>query len=259
MGWIRSCRAWALARAILLGLLSLLPSLSIAQTYQFYTHNVADQVEVQGQTLQGKPHGGKRAFHVEVIRTLLADLGYADAISVVPFARGMRLVQDGPRRALFNVVRTPARETQFKWVGPLLIDSDWFFESSSTERPLRKLEEAKSLPVCVANGTAYEELLSRQGFTRFERGVSYEACLRMLKAKRAALMASSEENFRGLLQATGLEASDFRRTPVEAGLSPGYIAFSLDTPDAELQRWQCALERLRASPQWQQLYLRFHE
>ncbi|MFY7864010.1 hypothetical protein [Roseateles sp.] len=72
-------------------------------------------------------------------------------------------------------------------------------------------------------------------------------------------MASSDENFRGLLQATGLDASDFRRTPVEAGLSPGYIAFSLDTPEAEVQRWQRALERLRASPQWQQLYQRFHE
>ncbi|MEJ6005346.1 transporter substrate-binding domain-containing protein [Paucibacter sp. AS339] len=255
MGVSWSRKLWACA----LGVLSLLPGACFAQAYQFYTHSVGDQVQALGQTLQGKPHGGKRAFHVEVVRVLMADLGHPDAIAVVPFARGLKLVQEGPRRALFNVIRTPGRESQFKWVGPLLVDSDWFYESSKSESPLRSQEQARGLPVCVANGTAYEELLSRQGFTRFERGVSYEACLRMLKAGRAALMASSEENFRGLLQATGLEQGEFRRTPVEAGSSPGYIAFSLDTPEAELQRWQRALERLRASPQWQQLYLRFHE
>jgi ABC-type amino acid transport substrate-binding protein len=239
--------------------LGALSGLCPAQPLQLYTHSIGDQVLVRGEALQGKPHGGKRAFHVEVVRTLLAGLGYPDTITVVPFARGIKLVQEGPSKALFNVIRTPGRESSFKWVGPLLIDRDWFFESSKIDKPLLSLEQARSLPVCVANGTAYEELLGRQGFSRFERGVSYEACLRMLKAGRAAMMASSEENFRGLLMSTGIAAAEFRRTPVEAGLSPGYIAFSRDTPDAEVQRWSQALEKLRGSPLWSQLYAKYHD
>ncbi|MCV2366932.1 substrate-binding periplasmic protein [Roseateles oligotrophus] len=248
---------WRLAFFILAW--ALLPGLCRAQALQFYTHSIGDQVQVRGEALQGKPHGGKRAFHVEVVRALMADLGYPDAITVVPFARGMKLVQEGSHRALFNVIRTPGRESSFKWVGPLLIDRDWFYESSQSANPLLGIEQARSLAVCVANGTGYEELLARQGFSRFERGVSYETCLRMLKAGRAALMASSEENFRGLLASAGLNAADFRRTPVEAGASPGYIAFSLDTPDAEVQRWSRALEKLRASPLWSQLYVAYHD
>ncbi len=252
--------SWRILRMAFVGyVLGLLPGFCLAQTLQLYTHSIGDQVEVRGEALRGKPHAGKRAFHVEVVRALLAELGQPDAITVVPFARGMKLVQEGPRRALFNVIRTPRRESSFKWVGPLLIDSDWFFESSKTDKPVLNLEQARALPVCVANGTAYEELLGRQGFSRFERGVSYEACLRMLRAGRAELMASSEENFRGLLLSTGIAAAEFRRTPVAAGLSPGYIAFSLDTPEAEVQRWSQALEKLRAGPLWQQLYSRYHD
>mgnify|MGYP000361352884 CR=1 FL=1 len=53
----------------------LLPALGQAQEWRIYTHSLGNQgVLIDGQ-LHGREHAGKRAFYLELVHMLLADLG----------------------------------------------------------------------------------------------------------------------------------------------------------------------------------------
>ncbi|MDM4765799.1 transporter substrate-binding domain-containing protein [Pelomonas sp. SE-A7] len=236
----------------------LLPGTAAAQqATSFYTHSVGEQVLSDGDSLRGRPGGGRRAFQVEVVRALMRSLKHPQAIQAVPYARGYKLLQEERGVAFFNVVRTPERENSFRWVGPLQVETDYFFESASQARPVRTTEQARESRVCVLRGSAYDQVLTADGYGRLERANSYESCLRMLKAGRVDLMPVSEASMAELVEAIGIPAVEIRRTAIVAGSTTGYIAFSKDLPEAQLQRWTQAFEALRKSPQWTQLQERY--
>ena len=245
------------ARPWILALLLTLPGFAAAQPISFYTHSTGEQVQVDGDSLRGKVQGGRRAFQVEVVRALMRTMKQPEAMLVVPYARGYKLLQEGRRVAFFNVVRTPERENSFRWVGPLQVETDYFFESAARVQATRSPEQARLGSVCVLRGSAYDQKLSSEGYGSLERTSSYEVCLRMLVAGRVDLMPVSDANMADLLEGIGLNPASVRRTPVVAGTTPGYVAFSKDLGEAEWQRWHQAFEALRKSPQWQQMQERF--
>ncbi|MES9887577.1 MAG: hypothetical protein ABW140_12260, partial [Candidatus Sedimenticola sp. 6PFRAG1] len=100
-----------------------------ASDISFLTHNLQEQAynDEHGE-LRGKPHSGKRSFNLELVREMMMIQGHSQEISEVPFARGLKLVQNRPHHALFNVSRTPAREQTVKWVGPLQVETDYLYE-----------------------------------------------------------------------------------------------------------------------------------
>lgn len=242
---------------ILALLLLTLPGIAAAQALSFYTHSTGEQVQVDGDSLRGRPQSGRRAFQVEVVRSLMRTLKHPQAIQVVPYARGFKLLQDDRRVAFFNVVRTPERESSFRWVGPLQVETDYFFESAARPQGLRSPEQARLASVCVLRGAAYDQKLSAEGYAKLIRTSSYEACVRMLVGGRVELMPVSEGNMLDLLEGIGLNPASVRRSSVVAGTTPGYIAFSKDIGEAEWQRWNQAFEALRKSPQWLQLQERY--
>lgn len=244
-------------RSQALALLLALPGLAAAQSLSFYTHSIGDQVQAEGDSLRGKPSGGRRAFQVEVVRSLMRTLKHPETIQTVPYARGYKLLQEGRRVAFFNVVRTPERESSFRWIGPLQVETDYFFESAARLPAPRSLEQARQAAVCVLRGSAYDQKLSAEGYGSLVRTNSYESCLRMLVARRIDLMPVSDANMADLLEGIGLSPTSVRRTAVVAGTTAGYIAFSNDLSEAEWQRWNQAFEALRKSPQWGQMQERF--
>lgn len=235
----------------------LLPAISQAQEWLIYTHSLGNQgVLIDGQ-LHGREHAGKRAFYLELVHMLLADLGKPLPIQEVPLARGLVLLKEQRNVVLFNLSQTPERQPLAHWVGPTLAETDYLYESAKRPTGIRTLMDAQHLPVCVLNGSSYDDQLSAAGFAQIRRNNSYANCLRMLAAGRVALVASADAGLKQKLQDAQVNAQEVQASAVKLGSDHGYIALSLGIPAPQVAEWRAALQRSQADGRFQQLYERY--
>lgn len=238
-------------RLLLLLLFAALPVQSA--DWQIYTHSLGSQASLIDGELRGHPHGGKRAFYVELVRALLDELQQPAPILEVPLARGLKMVQSRANVVLFNLSRTRERESLVHWVGPTLQETDYFYELKAEPTNIRVMEDAVTLPVCVLNGSSHDSLLSDRAFTQVHRANSYAGCFRMLAAGRVQLVASADSDLQRKLAEAKVAAADVTATAVSLGRDEGYIALSIDTPAGEVTRWRQALAQLIRDGRYQRL------
>ncbi|WP_020405606.1 substrate-binding periplasmic protein [Hahella ganghwensis] len=247
-------------KVYLLAITLLLVSANLsAKEIQFFTHSLQNQtfIDKHGE-LRGKEHAGKRAFGVELIRAMMDLLEHPHAITEVPFKRGLYFAQQSPRSAFFNLSRTPERERTVKWVGPIQVEEDYFYEMKKAPTGVTTLEDAKNVAkICVLNGAVHHTILSNHYFTNIEVASSYVHCFKMLELGRVQLTPSASSSVLHKLKEAGIAPEKVQQTPVLLLQSGGYLVFSKDVDDAEIAQWQQALEQLKASGEYQRLYQRY--
>ena len=221
---------------------------------KFLTHSIGEQtyVDQQGQ-LRGVKHGGRRAFNVELIRDMMLLKGQSTKIEIVPFKRGLQLVQSSPGYALFNVNRTEDRESTVKWVGPIQSSTTYFYEHKDAPTGIKSMEDAKHVEaICVLRGNVHQRFLEEQGFKNIYPANSYANCVDMLALKRVSITPLS--NLSTLIRTdSNPTAQLLQKTPVQIMESKGYLAFSKETPDKAIKEWQATLDSLVASGRYDEL------
>jgi polar amino acid transport system substrate-binding protein len=98
------------------------------------------------------------------VREVMRRTGADYTLELLPWRRAYTLVQQEPHACVFSTTRTPERERQFKWVGP--IDAgDWvLYGRADRNYHLRTLEDARKLRIGTYNGDARDEYLRARGF-----------------------------------------------------------------------------------------------
>lgn len=236
-------------------LLSFSLQLSASEIF-FMTHSLQGQTyfDEKGE-LRGKKHAGKRAFNLEIVREMMLIMEHPTKIHEYPFIRGLRMVQKCPDFAFFNVSRTPEREDAVKWVGPVQIEKDYFYEMKNSPTGITSLEDAKKVDaICVLNGAIHHETLLKNGFTNLITNVSYVNCFKMLKSGRVNLTPSACCTVSKKLEEAGIGLDEIQQTPVVLLESGGYIAFSKNISDCVIKQWQEAFDQLKESGKYQKLY-----
>lgn len=235
-----------------------------ASDIQFLTHSSEEQtyLDERGE-LRGKRYSnGKRAFYVEVIREMMSDMKHSKKITQVPFKRGFKAAQKQTNIALFNVSKTSSREHMFKWVGPLLKETDYFYEMQDNPTEIKTLEDARGVKsICVLNGGIHESILKNNNFKNIYTNKNYVNCFKMLILGRASLIPASSVKMKQLEQ-EGMPISGIQKiikTPVILLESRGYIAFSKSISDETIKKWQRSLDRIKKSGKYQHLYNKFVE
>ncbi|MDF1552630.1 MAG: transporter substrate-binding domain-containing protein [Deferrisomatales bacterium] len=220
------------------------------------THSIGDKVFVDPSgELRGVEQGGRRAMYVELVREILELLGYPKNIEEFPLKRALFLAQNQPRHVLFNLNRTPEREDLFKWVGPIHATASYFFENDTRRTGIKGIEDAKGVgKICVLRSNAHNRFLAERGFENLVMADSYDGCIKMLLLGRVDLAPLST-----LSSANADEQRTLRNTGVLMMESQGYIALSKDIPDAEVQRWQAAFDRIVASGRYAAISAKYLE
>lgn len=229
----------------------------LARELTVLTHNTAHQVLATGRTLKGIEHAGKRAFYVELVRALLEELGLDAPISDVPFARGLRSVEEQDNVVFFNVNRTTERESRMQWVGPISVDLDVFYEDSARPTGIRTVDDARDRRVCVLRDGVHDRQLTALGFSQLIRVSAYPQCFVLLTRGRVDLAPSAVDTVKEKLQSVAIDDKRVRRTPVVVSRTEGYVVLSRNMPAAEVQRWNETLVRIRVSGRYQALQERF--
>lgn len=238
-------------------LLSLLiyPVLCGAQEIKFVTHSTGQETFIdESGELRGKPHAGKRAFVIELVRALKQDTIYRDSpTALVPLKRILTKLLPKEGYAAFNIARTTARVHNYKWVGPLQTDQLYFYRlKNSNTAPVSLSDVKNNYLTCVKNGGHHHKHLKSLGFTSLEVVNDYAHCFKMLAAKRTDLAILSKWSL-----ASTLALSEINKDSIEEALLykeiNGYIAFSLSTSDRLIKQWQNKLDQLKRNGTYQSL------
>ena len=249
-------------KPLILFVLALIFSSNIvfASSINFFTHSLKGQTYVdKNNELRGKKHTGKRSFNIELVRQMMIILKHSRNIDEVSFKRGLIQVQKNVNIALFNVSRTPERENSVKWVGPLQRETDYFYEIKNNPTGIKTLEDAKKIKnICVMLGSIHETILRENNFTNINTNPSYIGCFKMLKAGRVDLTPKASSTVLKTMERAGLSPDKVHQTPVVLLESEGYIAFSKNIPDKIIKNWQDALDHIKRSGKYQQIYNQYY-
>jgi len=206
--------------------------------------------------------GALKGFSVEIVRAIAQQLNADIDIQLLPSMRAKASLEGNRRTMLITMLRTPERETKYKWVGPLGDSAIYFYKRKGNPLEVATLEDAKKVrSICSRYGGLTTSRMQAAGFTNIESGASDgKAVYRMLIFGRCDLAISdSPLGVVHLLKQINYPPDAVVQTPVKLVASPIYIACSKDISDAEIARWQAALDNLKSSGAFQAILKRYSE
>ena len=198
--------------------------------------------------------GEPKGFSVEIVRAIAQRVNADIDIQLLPTMRAKASLESNKRTMLITMLRTPERESRYKWIGPLGDSSIYFYKRKDNPLEVSTLEDARKVrSICSRHGTLMTSRLLAAGFTNVETGASDGTALyRMLIFGRCDLAISdSPLGVIHLLKQMNYPPDAVVQTPVKLITSPLYIACSKDISDAEIARWQAALDQLKSSGVYQ--------
>lgn len=207
-------------------------------------------------------NGSLKGLSVEVVQALARALQVEVDFQVLPSMRAAAALESQPRTLMITMLRTPEREGKYKWIGPLGDSSIYFYKRKDSPLAITSLEDAKRVPlICARHAGVTVARLKAAGFTNLNASaVEGKAVYEMLLLGRCDLAISdSPLGVSHALKQMGLPQDAVVRTPVKLLTLPLFIACSQDIPDAEVARWQAALDTLKRSGAFQALVKKYAE
>lgn len=198
--------------------------------------------------------GETTGLATEVVREIMRRTGQSAPISVVPWARGYQQAQVRPNTGLFVTMRTSEREALFKWVGPLARAVTSFYALRSSALRLASLEQARQLgAIAVPRDWYSHQRLQAEGFANLYPVTGPAQLIRMLKRGRVKLVVLDNLSLNALLAQGGIQPGEVERL-FSFMHSDAYIAFSPQTDDALVARWQAELDDMKADGSFTAIY-----
>jgi polar amino acid transport system substrate-binding protein len=187
--------------------------------------------------LKGEPVG----FAYDVTLALAERTGTPVAVEFVPFARGGRMVrQEEGGKGLLTLLRTPDREDQYFWIGPLIREKIGVLVSADS--PVKTLEEAREQPIGVVSGTVMHQFMVQENFAHIETAEDALNFQRLLNGRLGG-WAAGELVARRMVASYNLSWQTMRFIQIRQ-VEP-YIAFNRATDPDLVRRWSQAFERMR--------------
>ncbi len=181
----------------------------------------------------------------EVMAVLVKRLGHPDNTKVLPWSRAYNLIQNKDGMILFSMTRTEARESLFKWVGPVASNQWVFFAKKGSGVQINSLDDARKVKkIGTYKDDAAELFLKEQGFTNTESVVDDLSNVKKLAAGRIDLWIVG--HLQGLYKAKTVagDTSAFEKV-FDVKDTQLYIAFSKNTRDAVIEKWQAELDKMK--------------
>lgn len=182
---------------------------------------------------------------VELVQEMARRVGDPGKIEVVPWARGYRDAQERPNTALFSTGWSPERDSLFKWVGPLVTKEIVLYKKKGNNLSINNLEDAKKVAHIGTYRDDYkEQLLEQEGFTNLDSTVDDIVNLKKLLAGRIDLWISTTILPGPTCKRAGINPDDIEPVLTIKKIL-NYLAFSPQTEDIIVAKWQQALDAMR--------------
>jgi polar amino acid transport system substrate-binding protein len=180
-----------------------------------------------------------------LVKSIIAKLGLDTVIEVLPWAQAYELVLNNPNAALYSTARTPERERNFMWVGPLGSYENWLYAKKGSTVRVNSLDEARAVKsIAAVKDEAGQQKLAEQGFINFAFTGSTLDGLKKLMAGEADLWLGTRTDVELVARKAGVDATQLEPA-VFVHKVDLYIAFNKNMPFATIDQWQKALDSLK--------------
>lgn len=201
----------------------------------------------------GQPAG----FVVEVVRALQARSGDSARIELAPWTRGYNQAKSLANVGLFATVRGAAREALFQWVGPLVQSRTCFYSHQDSPLRINSLADAaRDGRLAVPRQWYSHEYLSSQGLNNIFTVTSPEKMMTMFQNRRINLLVASDVSLPQMLTQQGMQVNAVKRQ-LCLMQHQSYLAFSLQTDEAIVRRWQDSLQAMHADGSFARIHQRW--
>jgi len=100
----------------------------------------------------------------DIVRAIMAQAGIGHRIEVLPWKRAYAAALERRDGCVYPTTRTPEREQQFTWIGPIR-DANWVLMARADRKfALRTLEDARRYRIGTYNGDARDQYLRDRNF-----------------------------------------------------------------------------------------------
>lgn len=196
--------------------------------------------------------GVAKGITVEILLQAAKEVGQnidRNDIYFRPWARGYNRVLQGPMVMLFAMARTPEREDQFQWVGPILQTRIVLLAKQSSHINIKSAHDISGYSIGVVRDDAGEQLVraflqNKNPSTMLQQSAKPQDLINKLAYERIDLLAYEETVARDLIQVLGFLNSDYQVVYVLKETT-SYFAFSKDVPQALVERLQLGLNRVK--------------
>ncbi|WP_338802337.1 transporter substrate-binding domain-containing protein [Pseudomonas sp. RSB 5.4] len=225
-------------------LLSLLALAADAADLQLLTDNHPPLHFQQGDQLVG--------YGVDVVRALAEQTGDRIDLQQVPLLRALRTASETPNTGVFTVLRTDERDDRYQWVGPLIE-----VETALYQPPVKTLQQADQAGrISVPRKWLIYSYLQQQNLKNLDGVETPEQMMRLFSLGRTDFVVSDTLSTAALARTQGMEPGRLQYQ-IPLMKQDTYIAFSRQTDPGQVQRWQQALETLRADGRMEQIRQRW--
>lgn len=184
----------------------------------------------------------------EVVELTLQRAGLKDyTVHLYPWARAYDMALKEPNVLIFLIARTPARESQFRWVGEIMKIQYHLYRLKSNVLDVSSLESAKTFTIGVMRDDVRQQYLRAKGFKQLVVSAQPLDNFRKLLSGQVDLVPLTTGDARLMCQQAAFDCAGLERVLTLEEISAGlYMAYSLQTPLEVAQRTQQAFDRLKA-------------
>lgn len=190
-----------------------------------------------------QPDGRLTGYATEVVKQLLVETGIKSTIQVLPWARAYQLALRQPNILIYSMAQTPARLTQFKWVGDLNEEKLYFWGLAKNKEKLTPLTLTHKTAALRDSNIA--EYLTQAGFKNIHLLTAEEQGIRMLFSQRVDLIIDNEMTLNARLDKVKLNRSELVRLDEVPELNNQLsVALSHTTADEVVNQFKDAYSKL---------------
>jgi polar amino acid transport system substrate-binding protein len=187
--------------------------------------------------------GRLTGYATEVVKQLLVETGIKSNIQVLPWARAYQIALRQPNILIYSMAQTPARLTQFKWVGDLNEEKLYFWGLAMSKEKLTPLNLTHKTAALRDSNIA--EYLTQAGFENIHLLTAEEQGIKMLFSKRVDLIIDNEMTLNARLGKIKLNRSELVRLDEVPELNNQLsVAFSHTTADEVVNQFKDAYRKL---------------
>ena len=210
--------------------------------------------------MQIKTKNSLSGFSVDVVNELLAITGFSAEIQVLPWARAIKTAEAQENTMIFSITRTPERESLFKWVGALGIDTNLYFWSLKSRNNIKisGWTDVKEMKTAIPREDSQIGRLRKKGFSESKNLYitnDLSQSLQMLKQGRIDFLLAGDLYISYYMSELNFSRKDFKRhSYLNTKHYPLSIAFSKNTPDKTVQIFRDALHQIKINGRLKNLY-----
>lgn len=205
--------------------------------------------------------GGPQGFSVELLRMMAAQAALGLELQVLPWVRAVQVAESSPNSVLFSLTRTPEREAQYQWVGPIAQRRILIYKlASRSDLALSQLGDLGGARIGVVRDSAADRALQAAGLRPgidLEHGLDDATNVRKLLAGRMDYITlldwAAAWNLRQMQLPYGTLQAVMEQDVGKAywyGLRP-------DADPALVRRLQAALDAIRRDGRYERLRQRY--